>query len=187
MLMFRNDNDCRPRTAPNGTIIEFAPLRATFAKPPLRLSLVVTKASSSKFHEGRAGMLYRDLVPDRLGGRFIASHIQIPKGGPVPDYTHFHDVEFQFIVVASGWVRVVYEDQGPSFVMHKGDCVPRTRIFGCIAGHRAGNARTSRDIRRSRARTAQHRNAESATRLWSCTDVCAAHRENGTEDWTGCI
>ena len=34
---------------------------------------------------GRAGMVYRDLIPDRLGGAFIASHITIPEGGPVPD------------------------------------------------------------------------------------------------------
>ena len=27
----------------------------------------------------------RDLIPGRLGGRFIASHIVIPDGGPVPD------------------------------------------------------------------------------------------------------
>ena len=39
---------------------------------------------------GRAGMRYRDLVPSRLGGRCIASHITIPEGGPVPDYVHHH-------------------------------------------------------------------------------------------------
>ena len=116
-------NRPRQRTAPNGTIVDFAPLHPSLPKPPLQLSLVVTTASSNAFHEGRAGMLYRDLVPDRLGGRFIASHIHIPKGGPVPDYTHFHDVEFQLIVVAAGWVRVVYEDQGAPFVMRRGDCV----------------------------------------------------------------
>ena len=41
---------------------------------------------------GRAGMVYRDLIPDRLGGAFIASHITIPEGGPVPDYVHHHDI-----------------------------------------------------------------------------------------------
>ena len=68
-------------------------------------------------------MRYRDLVPGRLGGRYIASHIEIPDGGTVPDYVHFHDVVFQMIFCAAGWVRVVYEDQGEPFVLHAGDCV----------------------------------------------------------------
>jgi quercetin dioxygenase-like cupin family protein len=72
---------------------------------------------------GRAGMVYRDLLPDRAGGRFIASHITIADGGPVPDYVHHHDVRFQVIHCVRGWVRVVYEDQGPPFVMRAGDTV----------------------------------------------------------------
>jgi quercetin dioxygenase-like cupin family protein len=75
-------------------------------------------------------MRYRDLVPDRQGGAFIASHIHIPGGGPVPDYVHFHKVRFQMIYCYKGWVRVAYEDQGPPFVMEAGDCVlqpPRIR------------------------------------------------------------
>lgn len=73
--------------------------------------------------EGRAGMLYRDLVPGRLGERYIASHISIPKGGPVADWVHFHRIALQLIYVRRGWVRVVYEDQGEPFVMHEGDLV----------------------------------------------------------------
>ncbi|HEX4858014.1 MAG TPA: cupin domain-containing protein [Usitatibacteraceae bacterium] len=72
---------------------------------------------------GRAGMQYRDLIPGRLGGRFIASQIRIPAGGPVPDYVHYHLVHFQMIYCKSGWVRVVYEDQGAPFVLEAGDCV----------------------------------------------------------------
>lgn len=72
---------------------------------------------------GRAGMFYRDLIPGRLDGRFIASHIRIPQGGPVPDYVHHHDVQFQMIYCYRGWVKVVYEDQGEPFVMQAGDCV----------------------------------------------------------------
>jgi quercetin dioxygenase-like cupin family protein len=68
-------------------------------------------------------MRYRDLVPGRLGGQVIASHIQIPGGGPVPDYVHYHRVRFQMIHCWKGWVRVVYEDQGPPFVLGAGDCV----------------------------------------------------------------
>jgi quercetin dioxygenase-like cupin family protein len=73
--------------------------------------------------EGRAGMLYRDLVPSRLGDRYIASHISIPEGGPVADWVHFHRIALQLIYVRRGWVRVVYEDQGEPFVMNEGDLV----------------------------------------------------------------
>eukprot|EP00937_MAST-01D_sp_MAST-1D-sp2_P001747 g1747.t1 len=79
--------------------------------------------SEGEWVTGRAGMLYRDLLPDRLGGRFIASHIRIAEGGAVPDYVHYHKVHFQMIFVIRGWVKVVYEGQGPPFVMRAGDCV----------------------------------------------------------------
>jgi quercetin dioxygenase-like cupin family protein len=79
--------------------------------------------ANAVWKEGRAGMQYRDLIPGRLGGRFIASHVRIPNGGETPDYVHFHKVRFQMIYCKVGWVRVVYEDQGPSIVLHAGDCV----------------------------------------------------------------
>ena len=72
---------------------------------------------------GRAGMEYRDLIPDRLDGRVIASHIRITEGGKVPDYVHYHKIKFQMIFCKAGWIRVVYEDQGPPFVLRAGDCV----------------------------------------------------------------
>ena len=75
------------------------------------------------FGAGRAGMGYRDLIPSRLGGRFIASHIRIDEAGPVPDYAHYHHIRFQMIFCRSGWVRVVYEDQGEPFILNAGDCV----------------------------------------------------------------
>ena len=77
----------------------------------------------SEWVVGRAGMLYRDLVPDRLGGLVIASHIRIPDAGPVPDWVHWHGVRFQTIYCHRGWVRVVYEDQGDPIVLEPGDCV----------------------------------------------------------------
>jgi len=94
------------------------------------------QSTDLEWRTGRAGMQYRDLIPDRLGGRFIASHIRIPDGGPVPDYVHHHDVEFQMIYCYRGWVRVVYEDQGPPFVLEAGDCVLqpphiRHRVLEC--------------------------------------------------------
>lgn len=85
-----------------------------------RPEFVMTKAGAPP-GEGRAGMLYRDLIPSRLGGRYIASHITIPDGGPVSDWVHFHRILFQLIFVRRGWVKVVYEDQGEPFVMQAGD------------------------------------------------------------------
>jgi len=90
--------------------------------PAFQPDFVLTRSSDSA-GEGRAGMLYRDLIPSRLGGRYIASHIAIPEGGPVSDWVHFHRIALQLIHVRRGWVRVVYEDQGDPFVMNEGDLV----------------------------------------------------------------
>lgn len=90
--------------------------------PPFEPQFVLTRAGTSA-GEGRAGMLYRDLIPGRLGGRYVASLVTIPEGGPVADWVHFHRIAIQIIYVRSGWVRVVYEDQGDPFVMQAGDLV----------------------------------------------------------------
>jgi len=82
-----------------------------------------TMDTNDEWHVGRAGMQYRDLIPGRLGGRFIASHIRIPGGGETPDYVHYHKALFQMIYCKAGWARVVYEDQGPPFALEAGDCV----------------------------------------------------------------
>ena len=68
-------------------------------------------------------MLYRDLIPRRLGGRYIASHISLPEGGPVSDWVHYHRIALQIIYVRRGWVRVVYQDGGDPFTMSEGDLV----------------------------------------------------------------
>ena len=110
--------------APNGTQIEIISATSQVVLPPLQEALVISElASDASWTVGRAGMRYRDLIPNRLGGAFIASHIHIPRGGPVPDYVHYHRISFQMIYCKSGWVRVVYEDQGEPFVMQAGDCV----------------------------------------------------------------
>jgi mannose-6-phosphate isomerase-like protein (cupin superfamily) len=80
-------------------------------------------AINDAWYVGRAGMQYRDLIPGRLGGRFIASHIRIPDGGETQDYVHYHKALFQMIYCKAGWARVVYEDQGPPFALEAGDCV----------------------------------------------------------------
>jgi quercetin dioxygenase-like cupin family protein len=118
-------------TAPNGTRLEFVDPDPPIAVPPLKPEFVLTRQNDGPGPgAGRAGMLYRDLIPGRLGGRFIASHISIPQGGPAADWVHFHKIRFQMIFCRRGWVRLVYEDQGPPFLMQAGDCVlqpPRIR------------------------------------------------------------
>ena len=111
-------------TAPNGTRIEFVALDAPMAIPGIRPEFVLTRhAEGPAENVGRAGMIYRDLIPSRLGGRYVASHISIPDGGPVADWVHFHKIRFQMIFCRRGWARLVYEDQGPPFLMNAGDCV----------------------------------------------------------------
>src|SRR3569623_2063767 len=88
---------------------------------------------------GRAGMEYRDLIPDRLGGKVIASHIRLTEGGEVPDYVHYHKIDFQVIYCLKGRIRVVYEDQGEPFWLERGDLVlqpPELRhcVLECTAG-----------------------------------------------------
>jgi quercetin dioxygenase-like cupin family protein len=99
----------RPGEQPPKELPEFSP------------KFLITRGGAAG--EGRAGMSYRDLIPGRLGGRYIASHITINEGGPVADWVHFHRIALQMIKVRRGWVRVVYEDQGEPFVMNAGDLV----------------------------------------------------------------
>lgn len=106
--------------------------------PIFQPEFVMTRARAAA-GEGRAGMLYRDLIPSRLGGRYIASHITIAEGGPVADWVHYHRVFFQLLCVRRGWVRVVYEGQGPPFIMAAGDMVLqppgiRHRVLESAAG-----------------------------------------------------
>lgn len=110
--------------APNGVRIEFVQ-----AEPPLEIPqtdhsfLVRRLKDNTPWVIGRAGMHYRDLVPGRLGGSIVASHIRIPDPGPVPDVVHYHTVGFQLIFAYRGEVKLVYEDQGPPFLLKAGDCV----------------------------------------------------------------
>ena len=103
-----------------GLALRFDPDVPLPATPP-RFEL--TRLAPDAWITGRAGMRYRDLLPSRRGGRFIVSHIAIPGEGPVPDYVHFHRVRAQSIHCLRGWVELVYEDQGPPFVLQAGDAV----------------------------------------------------------------
>lgn len=127
-------------TAPNGTKIEIDTLNPPLILPETQHAFVVRRlADQAPWVIGRAGMHYRDLVPSRLGGAMIASHIRIPDGGPVPDMVHFHRVGFQLIFCIKGWVDVVYEDQGGPLRLTAGDCFIqppeiRHRVLNASAG-----------------------------------------------------
>ena len=112
----------RELMAPNGTRIEIDELNPPLILPPTQHAFVVRRlADQAPWVIGRAGMEYRDLVPSRLGGAMIASHIRVPDG-PVPDMVHFHKVGFQLIFCIKGWVDVLYEDQGGVRRLNAGDC-----------------------------------------------------------------
>jgi len=126
--------------SPHSARIQFSAVTPKLDLPRAEPRFVINKSGGpDAWGEGRAGMLYRDLVPDRQGGGLIASHIRIPGGGPVPDYVHHHLVIFQVIYCYKGWVKVVYEDQGPEFTLREGDCVLqppgiRHRVLECSDG-----------------------------------------------------
>ena len=115
----------RHLTAPNGTKIDVVPLTPTVEQSKTQHEFAVRRLrDEAPWVIGRAGMHYRDLIPTRLGGSIIASHIRIPDGGPVPDMVHYHTVGFQLIFCYKGWVDIFYEDQGNEMIrLHAGDCV----------------------------------------------------------------
>ena len=123
--LFTNEDDqTKELIAPNGTKIEIVKSSKDLLIPSNEQSFVLSRMNeNNQWIKGRAGMNYRDLIPGRQGGRFIASHIQIADGGPVNDHVHYHQIRFQMIYVYKGWVRLVYEDQGDEFILHAGDCV----------------------------------------------------------------
>lgn len=109
-------------TSPGGLIATIDELNPPLILPETEHAFVVRRlADQAPWVIGRAGMEYRDLIPSRLGGRMIASHIRVPDG-PVPDMVHFHRVGFQLIFCIRGWVDVLYEDQGDTRRLHAGDC-----------------------------------------------------------------
>lgn len=117
-------NGARELTAPNGTRVSIVPLTPQVEVVETQHEFAVRRlADEAPWVIGRAGMHYRDLIPSRLGGSIIASHIRIPDGGPVPDMVHYHTVGFQLIFCYRGWVDVLYEDQGDMIRLHAGDCV----------------------------------------------------------------
>jgi len=114
---------CESVTSPGGTEIIWQQV-----KPEHKQSLGSHRAEictlrGSPWATGRAGTHTRDLIPSRLGGGLIASHIRIPNGGPVADRVHYHTTEFQLVICIQGWISLAYEDQGDPITLKPGDCV----------------------------------------------------------------
>jgi quercetin dioxygenase-like cupin family protein len=105
---------------PGGLVVEIAAPRKLDI-PPAAPTFVHTRYAETPFHEGRAGMLYRDLLPSRLGGRWVASHIRAARGGTVQDRVHSHQVRLQLIYCLSGEAELVYEGQTGQFTFGAGD------------------------------------------------------------------
>ncbi|VXC69709.1 Cupin [Burkholderia sp. 8Y] len=120
----KTPGETREIIAPNGVVVRLVHANPPMHLPETRQQLVLSHAGdAADWSVGRAGMRYRDLLPERHGGAFIASHIRILEGGPVPDYVHFHKIRFQVIFCRKGWVRLAYEGQGEPFLLEAGDCV----------------------------------------------------------------
>ena len=196
-------------TSPGGTRVRILPLQPAVEVPQAAQSTVLTRAQGlAHWQIGRAGMRYRDLLPQRHGGAFIASHIRIVDGGPVPDYVHHHAIRFQLIFCRKGWVRVVYEGQGEPFVMEPGDCVLqpphiRHRVLESSAGAEVveiaspashltqtdpgmslpGAARLPADHRFGGQRFVRHRGDEGAWQAWRVPGFAA--QDAGIAEATG--
>ncbi len=117
------DTSLDPAKGPTARAASTDRAGATLEVPSTVASHVVSHEDGGDWKVGRAGMRYRDLIPDRYGGTYIASHIHVPDGGPVPDYVHHHDIVHQLIFCHRGWATVVYQDQGPPLTMEPGDCI----------------------------------------------------------------
>ena len=146
-LCWRRDQPHHPRRAPHRR-----GGREPAARDPRVFSRIHRPATGGQRilgHRPRGPCTTATCYPDRLGGAIIASHIRIADAGPVADMVHFHTVGFQLIFCHRGWVRLVYEDQGPPIrarrrrLRHPAprNTPPRAR---CLGGRRGDRDRSPR-------------------------------------------
>src|SRR5262245_35864953 len=73
------DSPCVAVISGDGMTLRLEAETEVRTSPDNEMEFVVNRpAADDPWIEGRAGMQYRDLIPGRLGGRLIASHIRIP-------------------------------------------------------------------------------------------------------------
>ncbi|ASJ70474.1 cupin domain-containing protein [Granulosicoccus antarcticus] len=109
--------------SPSGTEIRWESPVEPFMQSFASHRTEICTLRSTPWTAGHAGTHSRDLIPSRLNGGIIASHIRIPNGGPVRDRVHYHTAGFQLLFCVQGWIQLAYEDQGPPITLRAGDCV----------------------------------------------------------------
>ncbi|MFK7859486.1 MAG: cupin domain-containing protein [Granulosicoccus sp.] len=123
-LVIRTENEVQPTMrSPGGTVIRWERVRKSAIQRLDSHQLEVCTLRGTPWVRGKAGTQTRDLIPSRLGGGIVATHIRIPNGGPVSDRVHYHTSSFQLVFCLSGWITLVYEDQGAPITLRAGDCV----------------------------------------------------------------
>lgn len=114
---------CDDMRSPSGALI----IRESLQEPGIQTiqkhSTEICTLRTSPWKAGKAGTQTRELIPSRLGGGIVATHIRIPNGGPVADKVHYHTANFQLVFCVQGWITLVYEDQGEPVTLSAGDCV----------------------------------------------------------------
>ena len=96
-----------------------------------RQRIVVQQERDAEYKPGlRDYFLYRDFgLKELTGGRMVAHAIKVLPGKHPHGQWHTHDLQFQFVYVAEGWVEFDYEDIG-RVRLEKGSAVyqpPRVR------------------------------------------------------------
>ncbi len=123
-LVFKTEEGSRaPLRSPTGTEIRWEASRLMPTQTFDNHRIEICTLRNSPWAPGRAGTHTRELIPSRLGGGIVASHIRIPNGGPVADRVHYHTTGFQLVFCVQGWIKLIYEDQGQPVVLMPGDCV----------------------------------------------------------------
>ena len=111
------------KQGPNGTKVHYVSYVREVSKNTKQIPVLnVAQVEKADWVTGRASMAYRSLIDDQKS-HITASHIKIEGSGQVPDWVHFHDVEFQVIYCLRGSAKLVYEGQGEPFILSEGDCV----------------------------------------------------------------
>jgi quercetin dioxygenase-like cupin family protein len=109
--------------SPSGTLVIRESLHEPAQQTIKKHAAEICTLRSSPWTAGKAGTQTRELIPSRLGGGIVATHIRIPNGGPVADRVHYHTANFQLVFCVQGWITLVYEDQGEPITLSAGDCV----------------------------------------------------------------
>lgn len=109
--------------SPGGTRVIIEVEELTAPQSIEKHSAEICTLRTTPWQRGKAGTQMRELIPSRLGGGIIATHIRIPNGGLVNDRVHYHTADFQLVFCVQGWITIVYEDQGEPLTLMAGDCV----------------------------------------------------------------